>query len=595
MAFDAGMLSCVLKEINEKLEGGKIDKIYQPSHDEVVLLIRSRGGDHRLFINAGSSGARLNITASKVENPATPPMFCMMLRKHFSGARFHSATQLGFERAARLTFDTHDEMGFATQKHIICEIMGRFSNIIITNAEDKILGVLKSIDFTTSEKRQVLSGMIYELPPKQDKLDPTAEDLDVKVFNKLAAACEGSKSAEKFIISHFAGIAPVVAREIAYRASCKTDGCSKGDPLATMDECARELAAKFFEVVDLLKNGGGMPYIVRNEEGVPVEYCYLPLHQYGKPMEVTPCDSFGALIDAYFEERSRDERLHRKAADIFKLLSNAETRITKKIAIQQEELADCDEGERYKLWGDLLTANIYRLSRGMEEAELENYWSETCETVKIPLDKRLTPSQNAQVYYKKYNKSKAARVHLAEQLRLAEEELAYIYTVLDALTRAETERELTEIREELYHSGYASKMKNYTEKKATRPIIARYETTDGHTVLVGKNNIANDYLTTKLADRNDWWFHVKNQPGSHVVLVCKEGEDDPPEDVFTEAAMIAAYNSKAKDGVMVAVDYMKVRQVKKPAGSKPGFVIYHTNWSCYVTPDEAKVKAMFRK
>ncbi|MBE6599540.1 MAG: fibronectin/fibrinogen-binding protein [Ruminococcaceae bacterium] len=587
MAFDAGMLSCVLREINEKLEGGKIDKIYQPSHDEVVLLIRSRGGDHRLFINAGSSGARMNITKSKVENPATPPMFCMMLRKHFSGARFHSASQLGFERAARLTFDTHDEMGFATQKHIICEIMGRFSNIIITNAEDKILGVLKSIDFTTSEKRQVLSGMIYELPPKQDKLDPTSDEVDMKLFNKLASCAEGSKSAEKFIISNFAGIAPVCAREIAYRASGKPDG--------TMDECARELGAKFFDFIDILKKGGGTPYIVRNEMGVPVEYCFMELRQYGSPMEVIQTETFGELIDAYFEERSRDERLHRKAADIFKLLSNAETRITKKMSIQREELSDCDEGEKYKLWGDLITANIYRLKRGMEEAVLENYWSENAESVTIPMDKRLTPSANAQVYYKKYNKSKAARIHLAEQIKLAEEELAYIYTVLDALSRADGERELAEIREELYHSGYASKMKNYTEKKAARPLIAEYETTDGHTVLVGKNNIANDYLTTKLADRNDWWFHVKNQPGSHVVLVCRDGEDDPPEDVFTEAAMIAAYNSKAKDGVMVPVDYMKVRQVKKPAGSKPGLVIYHTNWSCYVTPDEAKVKAMRRK
>ncbi len=587
MAFDAGMLSCVLREINEKLEGGKIDKIYQPSHDEVVLLIRSRGGDHRLCINAGSSGARLNITNTKVENPASPPMFCMMLRKHFSGARFHSCTQLGFERAARLTFDTHDEMGFATQKHMICEIMGRFSNIIITNAEDKILGVLKSIDFTTSEKRQVLSGMIYELPPKQDKVDPTSDELDIRMFNKLASASEGSRPAEKFIVSTFAGIAPVAAREIAYRACGKSDG--------TMDDCAGELAEKFFDYVHLIKNGKGKPYIVRSEEKIPVEYCFMELRQYGKPMTVTECGSFGELIDAYFDERSRDERLHRKAADVFKLLSNAETRITKKMALQKEELTDCDKGDEYKLWGDLITANIYRLKRGMEEAALENYWSENCETVTIPMDKRMSPSQNAQAYYKKYNKSKAARIHLAEQLEKAEEELQYIYTVLDALSRAETERELSEIREELYHSGYASKMKNYTTKKATKPLIAEYETTDGHLVLVGKNNIANDYLTTKLADRNDWWFHVKNQPGSHVVLVCKEGEDDPAEEVFTEAAMIAAYNSKAKDGVMVPVDYMKVRQVKKPAGSKPGLVVYYSNWSCYVTPDEAKVKAMFRK
>jgi len=231
----------------------------------------------------------------------------------------------------------------------------------------------------------------------------------------------------------------------------------------------------------------------------------------------------------------------------------------------------------------------------MESVSLENYYSENCESIEIPLDKRLSPSQNAQVYYKKYNKSKAAKIHLTEQLAKAEEELTYIYTVLDALTRAETEREMMEIRDELYHSGYASKMKNYTEKKNKAPSIQRYETSEGYTVYCGRNNLANDHLTTKLADRNDWWFHVKNQPGSHVVLCCKDGEDEPTETAFTEAAMIAAYNSKASDGVMVPVDYLKVRQVKKPAGAKPGFVVYYTNWTAYVTPDEDKVKAMMRK
>lgn len=587
MAYDAGMLSCVLREINETLEGGRVDKIYQPSHDEVVLLIRARGGDYRLFINAGGSGARLNLTGEKPENPSVPPMFCMMLRKHFTGARFRYAKQLGFERAARLIFDTYDEMGFAAPKHMICEVMGRFSNLIITNAEDKILGVLKSVDFTTSEKRQVLAGMTYELPPKQDKRDPMDETLDVRQFRQLAASCEGSKPASQFILSHFSGIAPVIAREIAYRAGGRTD--------ATLEECARDLASCFFEVIGLIKSGTGSPFMVRNEANVPVEYAYLPLHQYGPPLKTEKYGSFGELIDAYFEEKSREERLHRRASDIFRLLTNAESRVTKKISVQREELAACEEGERYKLWGDLITANIYRLKKGMESASLENYWSEAMEPVLIPLDQRLTPAQNAQRYYKKYNKSKTAKVHLTEQLSLAEAELTYLYTVLDALSRAETERELSEIREELYHSGYASRMKNYTEKKPGQPLIARYETTDGHTVLCGRNNIANDYLTTKLANRNDWWFHVKNQPGSHVVLVSGEGEEEPPEEAFTEAAMIAAYNSKAKGGVMVPVDYMKVRQVKKPAGAKPGFVVYYTNWSCYVTPEEKKVKAMARK
>ena len=587
MAYDAGMLRFIVAEINEKLINGKVDKIYQPSREEAVFVVRCAGEEHRLDISAGGNGSRMNLTSLKFENPAVPPMFCMMLRKHFQGARFAGAEQLGFERAARLTFDTHDDFGFPTQKHVICELMGRFSNIIITDVQDKIIGVLKSIDFTTSEKRQVLAGMKYELPPKQDKYDPMDDSVDERFFNELAAKSEEDRPAEKFIMSTFSGIAPLIAREIVYRAAGKTD--------ATMKEAAHDLTKKFFEMRDAIKNTEGAPYIVKNKDGVPIEYAFCEIRQYGGTAAVEKLDSFGKLIDTYFGERSREERLHKKAADIFKLLTNAETRITKKMSLQREELHDCEDGEKYKLWGDLITANIYRLKRGEDSCTLQNYYSEDYEDVKIPLDKRLSPSSNAQKYYKKYNKAKAAKIHLTEQLKLAEEELAYVYTVLDSLTRADGEKELNEIRAELYHSGYASKMKNYTEKKQNAPSIMKYKTTDGHTVLCGRNNIANDYLTTKMAQRWDWWFHVKNQPGSHVVLVLEDSGEEPSEQTFTEAAEIAAYNSKAKGGVMIPVDYTRASKVKKPAGSKPGFVIYTTNWTAYVTPNDEKVNKMKQK
>lgn len=587
MAYDAAMLRFVVHEINEKLTGGKVDKIYQPGHDEAVFVIRCGGEEHRLDLSAGGNGSRMNLTSLKPENPAVPPMFCMMLRKHFSGARFAGAEQLGFERAARLTFDTHDEMGFSTQKHVIVELMGRFSNIIITNAEDKIIGVLKSVDFSTSERRQVLAGMTYELPPKQDKEDPLSEKVDERFFNTLAAAEDPDRPAEKFIMSHFAGLAPLIAREIVYRAAGKTD--------ATMREAARDLTEQFFRMIARIRELDGTPTVVKDDTGKPVEYAFTELRQYGGRMRTETLPTYGALIDTYYGERSREERIHRKAGDIFRLLTNAENRITKKMNLQRDELAACDDGERYKLWGDLITANIWQLSRGMTECTLPNWYDEAGGEVTIPLDKRLSPQANAQVYYKKYNKSKTARVHLTEQLAAAEEELAYVYTVLDALSRAEGERELGEIRAELWHSGYASKMKNYTEHKAQTPTLARYRTSDGHTVLCGRNNVSNDYLTTKAAARSDWWFHVKNQPGSHVVLECFEGESDPPEQAFTEAAEIAAYNSKARGGVMIPVDYTRVAKVKKPAGAKPGFVIYTTNWTAYVTPDEDRILAMKQK
>ena len=586
MAFDAAMLHFVIDEINQKLTGGKVDKIFQPGKEEAVFVIRCGGEEHRLNISAGGNGSYMNLTSIKPENPATPPMFCMMLRKHFSGARFAGAEQLGFERAARLTFDTHDDMGFPTQKHVIAELMGRFSNIIITDASDKIIGVLKSVDFTTSEKRQVLTGMRYELPPKQDKADPTAEDLDERAFKAMAAAEDPDRPAEKFIMSRFAGLAPLIAREIVYRAAGKTD--------ATMREAERDLTAQFFKVIRLIRDTEGTPTVIK-KNGVPAEYAFMDIRQYGQGYEKETTDSFGKLIDVYYGERSREDRLHRKAADVFRLLSNAETRILKKMDKQRAELSDCDDGEKYKLWGDLITANIWQLERGMKECELDNWYDDAGGKVKIPLDKRLSPQANAQIYYKKYNKSKAARIHLTEQLAAAEEELAYVYTVLDALTRADGEKELSEIRAELWHSGYASKMKNYTEKKQTAPSIARYRTTDGHTVLCGRNNVANDYLTTKVAARSDWWFHVKNQPGSHVVLQCFEGERDPSGEAFTEAAEIAAYNSKARGGVMIPVDYIQAGRVKKPAGAKPGFVVYTTNWTAYVTPDEDRIAAMKQK
>ena len=492
-------------------------------------------------------------------------------------------SQPGFERVARLTFECHDDLGFRTSKHIICEIMGKYSNIIVTDADDKIIGILKPIDFAASTIRQLLPGMKYTLPPAQDKLDPLSVDRDA--FNAAARGADITKSAVKFLSTSFLGLAAVTSREIVHRAAGNCD--------ATLAECADTLFDKLKEVVLSADAGGVEPSMAKSDDGMPIEYLYTRLTQYEGAADVTVFDTVGELIDEFYLKRAGEERLRRRAADIFRILSAAEARITKKIALQREELDKCEMGETYKKYGDLITGSIYMMKRGMKSVTLSD-WYVDGEMIEIPLSDRLTPAQNAQAYYKKYNKSKSAKVHLTEQLNSAERELEYIGTVFDSLTRAQTERELSEIRAELYHSGYASKMKNYTEKKRQAPIIMKFETTDGHTVLCGKNNIANDHLTTKLANRSDWWFHVKGQPGSHVVLECFPGESDPSESAFTEAAMIAAYHSSAREGVSVPVDYTKVREVKKPAGSKPGYVIYHTNWTAYVTPDEEKVKKMMK-
>ncbi len=584
MAFDAGMLAVLLHEIRERLAGGKIEKIHMPQKDMVILQIKNGGGTHRLLINAGPTSPRMCITGEKTENPAVPPMFCMMLRKHFGGAKLIRAEQLGFERAARLTFETYDELGFKTEKHLVAEIMGKYSNLILTDAGDKIIGLLKTVDFTTSEKRQLLPGMIYELPPKQDKADPTA--VTESEFNRLATASGLDTAADKFILASFAGFAAVTAREIAYRAGGATD--------ATLRTCADTLWREFSFCVDVVKNGTGTPTLIVTKDGTPKEYCYLSLTQYGDSMDRVEMPDYSTLIDTYFAERSRQDLLKQRASDILRILTAAESRITKKIALQTEELNACEEGEKFRLYGDLVTANIYRLHKGDTTALLENYYEDGA-NVEIPLEATLTPSQNAQRYYKKYTKSKSAKEHLTVQLANSRQELQYIQTVFDALTRAETERELSEIRDELYHSGYASRMKNYTARKQSTPSVIKYKTSGGRMMYCGKNNLSNDYLTMKFAERSDWWFHVKNQPGSHVILRSAGPEDEPSEAEFTEAAMVAAYNSKASDGIMVPVDYTRVRHVKKPAGAKPGFVIYTTNWTAYVTPDAELVNGLREK
>lgn len=580
MAFDAGLLSFVIREINEKLVGGKVEKIHQPGRDEIVILFRAGGESRRLLLNAGSSCPRICITEIKTENPKTAPMFCMMMRKHLSGAKLMSVEQIGFERAVRLSFEGFDDMGFKVKKHIIYELMGTYSNIIITDERDKICGLLRQIDFSSSSSRQLLSGMIYETPPPQKKTDPTA--IDRREFNKLAAACEGDRLCEKFIMSNFSGISPLVAREIAYISGGSTD--------ATVEMCEETLTEVFFKTIEDIICGNGAPYIVYAKDGKLRDFCFMEINQYGTPSE--KLDSFGRLIDVFYEKKSKDERIRQKAADVLRIVANAKQRTERKLEARKTELAECSLGDEYKLMADLITANIYRLKRGMEEAELLDYVSG--EMIRVKLDTRLTPAANAQKYYKKYTKSKSAKEHLAALIKNAEDEAVYIASVADALTRAESEKDLSEIRNELYSCGYAGRSKSAAEKKQSAPSYLTFKTSGGYTVYCGKNNVANDYLTFKKADRGDWWFHAKNTPGSHVIMVSA-GLPEPSAEDFTEAATIAAVYSKAGDGATAEIDYTMVRHIKKPPAAKPGFVIYHTNWSATVVPDEELVKKLIQK
>ena len=585
MAFDAGMLACMVREIRTVALGGRIEKVMQPERDEIILQLRSTEGGKRLLINAGT-GPRISFTDLTRENPAQAPMFCMLLRKHLTGARLADIRQEGFERVVTLEFDTRDEMGFACTRRLVAEIMGKYSNLIFTDGEGKIISALKTVDFSTSAQRQVLPGMRYELPPAQDKDNPL--EVDFARFAELYAAESPDKPLDKFILSRFCGISATVAREMAVIATRHTD-----TPLryATAEEGWRGFDA----VISRIKEGNYQPTMVF-DGGQAVEYAFCPLTQYAPPVETRPYDSASGMLDAYFETRDKESRIRQRAADVLRLLTNAESRIKKKLDIQRSELADCEKADIYKKYGDMITANLWQLSRGMKQAEITDYevWDEEREeygTVVIDLDERLTPSANAQKYYKKYAKARNAKVELAKQIELGEAELAYIYTVFDALTRAETANDLAEIRDELYRSGYASRMKGYAApKKQPAPTVAKFKTTNGYLVYCGKNNLQNEHITHKLADRNDYWFHAKGVPGSHVVMVTN-GEEPDAQD-FTDAASIAAHYSKAAGGAQIPVDYLLVRHVRKVPGAKPGFVTYHTNWTAYVTPDAERIAAM---
>lgn len=571
MAFDAGMMAFATREMNRALSRGKVEKIYQPSRDEIIMTVKS-GAARRVRIAAGAA-PMIGLTERKTENPEKAPMFCMLLRKHLSGARIVSVEQIGFERVSRITFDSYDELGFPAKKHLIAEIMGKYSNIILTDGDDKIISLLKPIDLSASTIRPLLPGMIYELPAPQNKADPTSPETDIAA---VLAEVSGDTAASRAIAASFLGISSSNAAELAYRAA--------GDDRAPVSDCRDALVREMENFRRVFTEDTPLPTLISATDGTPVDYSFLDLTYYGSANTKSHPESFAQLLDTFFDEKSRAERVHQRASDIERLLANAETRLTKKLSMMHGELDSADEGEKFRLWGDLLTANLYRIAKGAESAVCENYYDEM-KPVEIPLDTRLTPQANAQRYYKKYQKSKSAKIHLSEQIDLAKAELEYIRSVADALSRAEGESDLAQLREELRLAGYASKIRSSREKKSKNPAYLHFRTSGGYDVYCGKNNLSNDYIRTHLASKNDWWFHAKDRPGSHVVMIT-DGADVPEQD-FTEAATVAAVHSSAAKNAPVAVDYLRVRELKKPAGSKPGFVIYHTNWTAYVTSDEA--------
>ncbi len=565
MAFDGLFLSCVLGEL-EAAVGSRVEKIYMPSRDEIILALSSRSFSGRLLISVSGVGPRIHLTDESYENPATPPMFCMLMRKHFLSARLERVRQNGLDRTAFLDFSSFNELGDPVELTVAAELLGRQANVVLVR-DGRILDALRRSD-AQSAGRRILPGAAYEPPPQQDKLDPRTAPAGTLAAAVCAAMAQGTPDRAKAICACIEGVSPPVARALDALADARGLEPALAGWLSSLSE--------------------SKPILVMGPDGVPTDYTYFAAGLPGRTDH--PCESFSAVCDGFYRQRRRDEALRRRTHDLSRLTATLFERTARKIEKQRGELAGTANREQDRVFGELLKANLYQVERGARFVDVVNYYDPDGGTVRIPLKPELSPSKNAQRYFNDYRKANTAREQLTRRIAEGEAELAYLESVADELTRADSDRALAEIREEFIAAGYLRRETSARRKpvKALPPL--RFETDDGFTVLVGRNNRQNDELTLHTADKRDLWFHTKSVHGTHAILVT-EGKEVPPTSQM-QAAMLAAYHSKARQSSGVAVDTCPVRQVKKPAGARPGMVIYEGYTTLYVTPDEETVERL---
>lgn len=580
MAMDGISVAALVDELNSELFGSRVDKIQQTESDELLIsFYQGNGGGKKLRLTANPQVARVCITSDKKKSPEAAPLFCMLLRKHLSGAKFKMALQPDFERIIKLVFDGTNEFGDACEKYLIAELMGRHSNIILVDDKGKIIDSIKHIDFSVSSVRQVLPGLIYELPPSQDKKNILNVTLNEIVEILKAQDC-GIK-ADKAVLGAFSGISPLISREIVYNSFGTCEVYMKQLDYSKI----LDLAASCFEIFNKVKNKEFHPcYLVRKDTDKPFEFSALEIFQYEAAAEKVLQTTMSEAAESFYYERDKRERLLKKSAHLVKVVSNNLERCAKKLIAQNAELSDTENMEKYKRYAELITANLYALSDGENQAVVVDYYDPEMKEITITLDERLSPANNAQKYFKKYNKAKTAKEELTKQIKLAEAERDYLESVEEELQKAETEEDLAEIADELYEQGYIKreKSKQKRKKEASKPL--EFVTKDGFRVLVGKNNKQNDLLTLKLSKNSDMWFHTKDIHGSHVIL-CYEYGKEFTIDAIIETAKLAAKYSKASTSANVPVDYTLVKYVKKPSGAAPGKVIYTNNETVNVKPE----------
>ena len=574
MALDGAFLYTVRNELLP-LIGGRVEKIHQPSREEVIISIRTKSGSKKLYISANAGSARVHITENTVDNPQTPPMFCMLLRKRLGSGKLIDIRQDGLERILFLDFECVNELGDIVTVTLAVEIMGRCSNLIIVSGDGRVIDSIKRVDEEMSRERMVLPGMEYTLPPRDDRLNfLTCEPEDIK--ERLAGT--QPKELSKALIRIFEGISPILAREWAYFAG-------RGAHIESDTISSDQLDRLLFTIKRTREQvlGGECCFsVVSDKEGQLKDFSFVRLSQFGTLMYTKELSGPSELLDYFYSERDRAARTKQRANDLFKLLMNLTDRTSRRIAAQREELDACADKDRAKLFGDLISANMYRIQKGDSSAVVENFYDEECPQVTIPLDVRKTPAQNAQHYYGEYKKSVTAEEKLAEQIQKGEEELQYLESVFDSLTRASSENDIIQLRLELREQGYVRSAGGKAKPPKALPPI-EYKSSDGFSILVGRNNKQNDQLSLKFAEKTDIWLHTQLITGSHV-LILTDGET-PPDKTIEEAAVIAAVNSSGRDSGLVPVDYCLARYVKKPTGAKPGKVIFTNYKTAFVKPD----------
>lgn len=573
MALDGIFLHLLSEELKEVLIGSKVDKIHQTQKTELVFTLRTRNGAYRLLMSASGNAPRLHLTTQQIENPPKPPMLCMLLRKHLGGATLLDIQQEGLDRILKLVFSSVNELGDRVTRTLVIEIMAQYSNIILLDENDVIIDAVKRVDNTKSSVREVLPSLRYELPPSQNKLDITRNSAE----EIIDAITSKNIKLNNAILSSMEGMSPVLCREIAFR----TAGID-----AVADELTENQKIKLAFELEILKNTvlnrTLSPNAVADTDGKLLDFSFIPITQYGTVAQYLSYESLSETLERFYFERERLARTKSKAEDLFKNINNLIERLSKKISNQMAELEECKDREEKKIFAELINANLYRLGKGSTVYELENYYDDY-KTVAIPVKPELTPTENAQRYYKEYRKLRTAEEMLTKLIAEGREELVYLRTVLDELSRAETEREISEIRQELSDGGFV-KQKNQGKIKRSQPMPPlEFNAPDGFKVYVGRNNIQNDKLSLKTAMKSDLWFHIQKSPGSHVILSLDGRE--PTEKAMEYAAKVAAYYSSGREAGAVEVDYTEVRNLKKPVGAKPGFVIYHVYNSVLVKPE----------